>query len=210
MLAALGERRVPVRRLAATLLASLSEAETTQGVVALAHPPATEEERLFSGHPLVVVADALQNPGNLGGLLRTAEAAGASGAYLTEGCADPFSWKALRGSMGSALRLPLVSGLTAQTVLDRLEERGLRVFATATDGETRYDEADLTMPEDQLELFHFNSATRIWDTITTSMDSMDAGSASSSDFRACARGVIRCSCWFAEALSGWRPGRPAR
>jgi hypothetical protein len=45
----------------------------------------------------------IQNPGNLGGLLRTAEAAGTTGAYLTGSSADPLSWKALRGSMGSAL-----------------------------------------------------------------------------------------------------------
>ena len=56
--------------------------------------------------PLVLVAAGIQNPGNLGALLRTAEAAGATGAYLTDGAAHPFSWKALRGSMGSAFRLP--------------------------------------------------------------------------------------------------------
>jgi TrmH family RNA methyltransferase len=145
-LATLRGRGIPVRRLAAGLIASLSEAASTQGVLALAHPPASDEKRLFSGRPLVVVADAVQDPGNLGGLLRTAEAAGASGAYLTAGCADPFSWRALRGSMGSALRLPMIRGLAAEEVLDRLEERGVRVFATTADGETRYDEADLTGP----------------------------------------------------------------
>ena len=64
--------------------------------------------RFFRGPALVLVAVGVQNPGNLGALLRTAEAAGATGAYLTDGSADPFSWKALRGSMGSAFRLPHV------------------------------------------------------------------------------------------------------
>ena len=94
----------------------------------------------------MVVADAVQNPGNLGGLLRTAEAAGATGAYLTAGCADPLSWKALRGSMGSAFRLPHVRGLALDAVLERLAARGLAVLATTADGETRYDEADLRRP----------------------------------------------------------------
>ena len=76
--------------------------------------PAFDEERVFRGTPLVLVADGVQNPGNLGGLLRTAEAAGASGAILTAGCADPFSWKALRGSMGSAFRLPHLRGLAIE------------------------------------------------------------------------------------------------
>jgi TrmH family RNA methyltransferase len=145
-LAALRERAVPVRRLTESLLASLSETETSQGLVALARRPAFDEERLYDGTPLVLVAMGIQDPGNLGGLLRTAEAAGATGAYLTEGSADPLSWKALRGSMGSALRLPHVRGLAASAVLDRLAERGIRVLAATVDGETRYDTVDLAIP----------------------------------------------------------------
>ena len=139
-------RGVPVRLLDDRLLAALSDAETTQGLVALAHRPASDEARLFEGTPLILVAVGIQNPGNLGGLLRTAEAAGATGACLVEGCADPFSWKALRGSMGSAFRLPLIEGPRAGPILDRFEERGIRILATATDGETRYDEVDLAAP----------------------------------------------------------------
>jgi TrmH family RNA methyltransferase len=88
----------------------------------------------------------VQNPGNLGALLRSAEAAGATGALLTAGCADPLSWKALRGSMGSAFRLPHVRGLALEAALEALEARGVRVLATASDGERRYDEADLRGP----------------------------------------------------------------
>src|SRR4029453_11438028 len=96
----------PVRTLAPDIVASLSETETTQGVLAIVSRPAFDEEALYRIPALVLVAVGVQNPGNLGALLRTAEAAGATGAYLTEGCADPFAWKALRGSMGSAFRLP--------------------------------------------------------------------------------------------------------
>jgi TrmH family RNA methyltransferase len=145
-LTALRGREVPVRRMTAELHASLSEAETSQGVLALARRPAVEEGRVFRGTPLVLVAHGVQNPGNLGGLLRTAEAAGASGAILTDGCADAFSWKALRGSMGSAFRLPLLRGLGIEDALCLLESRGVAVLATASDGERRYDEADLRGP----------------------------------------------------------------
>jgi TrmH family RNA methyltransferase len=114
--------------------------------MALARRPVFEEARLFDDTPLILVAVGIQNPGNLGGLLRTAEAAGATGVYLTDGCADPCSWKALRGSMGSAFRIPQVRGLSSGAVLDRLEGRGVSVLAATADGETRYDEADLTGP----------------------------------------------------------------
>ena len=143
---ALRARGVPVRRMAEELIGSLSEAASTQGLVALAERPAGEVDRVFAGTPLVLVADAVQDPGNLGGLLRSAEAAGATGALLTAGCADPFSWKALRGSMGSAFRLPLASGLALEDALERLAARGVAVYATAADGERRYDEADLRGP----------------------------------------------------------------
>ena len=145
-LAALRQREVPVRRMAPELVSSLSEAETSQGLLALARRPSFREEQIFDGTPLVLVADGVQNPGNLGGLLRTAEAAGASGAVLAAGCADPFSWKALRGSMGSAFRLPHVRGGSIERLLDALDERGIAVLATAADGERRYDETDLRGP----------------------------------------------------------------
>lgn len=136
---------VPVRRVAAELLASLSEMETSQGVVAVARRPSFDEEAVLRGVPLVLVAAGVQNPGNLGGLLRTAEAAGASGAYLTDGCADPFSWKALRGSMGSAFRLPHVRRLSLDEALRRLESRGITIAAAAASG-TACDAADLRGP----------------------------------------------------------------
>jgi RNA methyltransferase, TrmH family len=145
-LSALRRRSVPVRRLSAELHASLSEAETSQGVLALARRPVVEEDRVFRGTPLLLVADGVQNPGNLGGLLRTAEAAGSTAALLTGACADPYSWKALRGSMGSAFRLPVLRGLSIEQALAALEARGVVVLATAKDGERRYDEADLRGP----------------------------------------------------------------
>jgi RNA methyltransferase, TrmH family len=145
-LAALEGAGVPVRRLAPELLRSLSEAETSQGIVAIARRPSFDESRLFRDTPLILVAHAVQNPGNLGALLRTAEAAGATGAYFTAGSADPLSWKALRGSMGSAFRLPHVCGLPVEAVLDRLAAEGVLVMATAADGERTYDEADLRGP----------------------------------------------------------------
>jgi TrmH family RNA methyltransferase len=145
-LAELHRRGVPVRRMAAELVASLSETAASQGLLALARRPAFDDEAVFRGVPLVLVADGVQDPGNLGGLLRTAEAAGASGAILARGCADPLSWKALRGSMGSAFRVPHVRGLPIEKALDALDARRILVFATAADGERRYDEADLRGP----------------------------------------------------------------
>jgi TrmH family RNA methyltransferase len=149
-LAELRAHGVPVRRMAEALLASLSETGTSQGLLALAERPSFEAERVFEAkhgaEPLVLVVDGVQDPGNLGALLRSAEAAGATGALLTTGCADPLSWKALRGSMGSAFRLPHATGLTIGDALDRLAAHGIAVYATAADGDRRYDEVALQGP----------------------------------------------------------------
>jgi TrmH family RNA methyltransferase len=128
------------------VLESLSEAETSQGLVALARRPQFAEDAIYAPPALVVVAAGLQNPGNVGAVLRAAEAAGATGAYLTRGTADPFSWKALRGAMGSAFRVPHVRGLAAAEVLARLGRRGVTVLAAAAGDGERYDSVDLRRP----------------------------------------------------------------
>jgi TrmH family RNA methyltransferase len=137
---------VPVRLVDDGLLASLSEVETSQGLLALARRPVFDEERIFAGTPLVLVAAGIQDPGNLGALLRSAEAAGATGAYLTDGAADPFSWKALRGSMGSALRLPHRRRMTTADALARLRAHGVGVIAADPGAPLAYFAADLRRP----------------------------------------------------------------
>jgi TrmH family RNA methyltransferase len=139
-------RGVTVHLLDDALIDSLSEAETSQGVLALAERPVFDPDRLFEGMPLVVVAIGIQNPGNLGALLRTAEAAGCSGAILASGCADAFAWKALRGSMGSGFRLPQLPGLTTPEALGLLREHGVLSVAAVAAGGTAYDRFDWRRP----------------------------------------------------------------
>jgi TrmH family RNA methyltransferase len=146
LLQGLIDNGVPVRFLEDRLLEAISEMEASQGILALAERPAFAEDALFRGTPLLLVAVGIQNPGNLGGLLRSAEAAGATGALFTEGTVDPFSWKALRGSMGSAFRLPHLRGLTPQAAVDLLHRHGVRTHAAYATASLRYDEADLSGP----------------------------------------------------------------
>ena len=145
-LAALAAEGVVVRRVHDAVLDSLCEAETSQGLLAIAERPPFAEDQVFVAVPLIVVAVGIQNPGNLGGLLRTAEAAGATGAVLAGPTADPLSWKSLRGSMGSALRLPHLRERSIDAAVDRLAARRLRLAATVAHGGQRYDQADLRGP----------------------------------------------------------------
>ncbi len=135
-----------VRRLSERVLQSVSALRTSQGVVAIVTRPRFEWNEIFGASPLVLVAVSVQEPGNLGGLIRTAAAAGATGAVLAGECADPFSWKALRGSMGSAFRLPHVRLASPLEALSRLRERGVRLVAAVPKAERDYVETDWREP----------------------------------------------------------------
>ncbi len=130
------------------VLASLSSLETPPGVaVALARPAVGEADLLRGGlAPLVVAAAGVRDPGNLGSLLRTAEAAGASGVVTLRGGADPFRDKAVRGSMGSVFRLPVVHGLDAAGLIAFARAHALQLVVADGGGERLHTQADLEKP----------------------------------------------------------------
>jgi TrmH family RNA methyltransferase len=130
------------------VLDSVSDTKTPQGVVALARRPETGRgvvERA-TGVPLVVVVHRANNPSNAGAMLRVAEAAGATAVVLTKGSTDPLSAKALRGSMGSAFRLPLWTGPTLEEALGWCAARGIRTYATAAGAASAHTEVDWMRP----------------------------------------------------------------
>ena len=145
LVARLSAAEVEVREMTDEVLAAVSDVEQDQGLVAVARRREFPESALLSGVPLVLVAAGIQNPGNLGALLRTAEAAGATGAILA-GCADAWSWKALRGAMGSTFRLPHLRTDDALSALSRLRAAGVRIYATASTRALPHDQADLRGP----------------------------------------------------------------
>jgi TrmH family RNA methyltransferase len=118
-----------------------------QGIAALVRAPDWPQEMLFRGAPLVVVAGALQDPGNLGTLVRSAEAFGATGMIALPGTVSPWNAKALRASSGSAFRLPIFP-LTAEEAFALLRGRGLRIFAASPRSSPmeRAAAPDLTQP----------------------------------------------------------------
>jgi TrmH family RNA methyltransferase len=128
------------------LLQSISSTETTQGVMSLVAPPAYEPNHLFGRLPLVVVLDGLQDAGNAGTIVRTAEAFGASGVIFVKGTASPHHPKTLRASAGSLFRLPFLHGMNAVEVRDLLRAQGVEVFAAMPSSELEAGSAALTFP----------------------------------------------------------------
>jgi TrmH family RNA methyltransferase len=137
------DRLVPVT---ASLLDAMSPVHTASGVVALAARPTSALDAVFASPALVVMAVEVQDPGNLGAIVRSAEAGGATGLLTTPGTADPFSAKALRGSMGSALRLPIVAVASIGEAVAHARNAGCRTLATAGHGATSLYDMDLRQP----------------------------------------------------------------
>ncbi len=120
--------------------------ETPQGVAALVKLKEFSLDDFFlAPTPLIIVAVGLQDPGNMGTLVRSAEAFGASGMIVAEKTVDPLNAKAVRASAGSVFRLPIVRA-KLEEALAQFRERGLRLIATSSHNAPAADEADLTGP----------------------------------------------------------------
>jgi TrmH family RNA methyltransferase len=129
------------------LFASAVPSETPQGVAALVRCKIFKLEDVLAksqSGPLLAIA-GVQDPGNLGTILRSAEAFGAGGALLGEGTVSSFNSKVIRASAGSVFRLPIVQTKLA-AILDQLRELGLRLIATSSHKGTPLDQARLTGP----------------------------------------------------------------
>jgi TrmH family RNA methyltransferase len=121
--------------------ASLSETVTPQGIVGVGALPGAGLEALPERPMLVAVLVEPRDPGNLGTIVRTADAAGAEAVVLAGDSADPFSGKAIRASAGSVFGLPVLDGGAVTTVLPTLAERGLHLIATTGAAERDLDAA---------------------------------------------------------------------
>jgi TrmH family RNA methyltransferase len=136
-----------VVRATAPVIDAMSPVRASSGVVAVGDRPAIDPRALVAPAPaLVIAALGVQDPGNVGALVRSADAAGATGVLLDGGAADPWSWKALRASMGSLLRLPVLRDAGAVERLRAWQREGLRLVAADPNGGTSMYELDLRPP----------------------------------------------------------------
>jgi RNA methyltransferase, TrmH family len=126
----------------ASVMDALSPVRSSSTIVALADRPLPSEPALYvverDAAPMVVIAVDVQDPGNVGAIARVAEAGGATGMIAAGASASPFGWKALRGSMGSALRLPILIQPAADRAVEDARRRGCRIIARAPTSVSRF------------------------------------------------------------------------
>ena len=131
------------------LLDSVLSTETPQPVAALVEPPNWSWVEVLSGAekaaPLIVVLAALQDPGNLGTILRSAEAFGATGVLSLPGTVSAWNPKAVRASAGSVFRMPLLA-VSAEDCFARLRAAKVKIWTTAVQGAEAAERIDLVGP----------------------------------------------------------------
>ncbi|ACO31973.1 MULTISPECIES: RNA methyltransferase [Acidobacterium] len=136
-----------ILELPADIFSSAVDTESPQGIAALLAPPRFDWDDLFPAHApaLLLVTASLQDPGNLGTLIRSAEAFGASGILTLPGTVNLWNAKVVRASAGSVFRMPVVARCEEE-VLARLAAQGVTLFATTADGDLPATQAALTQP----------------------------------------------------------------
>lgn len=139
--------KTEIFQVAPKIFNTLTTTQTTQGILALAREPSWSAEDLFAAAPpLILVLAGVQDPGNLGTILRAAEAFGTTGAILIRGTVSPYNAKALRATAGALFRLPLLYGLTAAEAVALLRKHQIRAFASVATGGKQLSEVDFIGP----------------------------------------------------------------
>jgi len=131
------------------VLAAMSPVQHPSGVVAIGRARPADLRVVMSAAadlPLVVVLAGLQDPGNVGAIIRAAAAFGASGVIALDGSANPFGWKALRGAMGGTFRIPVAARGLLPEVIAAAHHTGVRLVAAVPRGGTPLPALDLRVP----------------------------------------------------------------
>ena len=125
-----------------TVFAHVSDTKTPQGILAVVRRMEYTAEDILGETPHVLVLENIQDPGNLGTIFRTAEAAGATGIVLSKDCVDLYNPKVIRSTMGAIFRIPFIYTDDLKGTIDELKREGITVYAAHLKGENSYDMED--------------------------------------------------------------------
>jgi TrmH family RNA methyltransferase len=142
----LTQQSVSVEEVSDKVMRALCDTVTPQGILAVVEKPRYELYDLLKGVPLLLVLETIQDPGNLGTILRTAEGAGVTGVVMSKDTVDLFSPKVVRSTMGSLYRMPYYVAEDLQKTIVDLKKSGIRFFAAHLQGKKCYDECDYSKP----------------------------------------------------------------
>jgi TrmH family RNA methyltransferase len=146
LLQALNEKEIKVFRISQELYSKLSDTISPQGLMAIVKSKIYDGSILFKKSCLTVALDRIGDPGNMGTIIRTADAAGASGLILSKGCVDVYNPKVIRSTMGSIFHLPFVQTDDLVQTLNEFKRNNGRVVTTHLKANKYYFNVDYTVP----------------------------------------------------------------
>jgi TrmH family RNA methyltransferase len=127
----------------------ISDTEQPQGIMVVLKKQQTTIAQMImqeSKRPLIVILDGIQDPGNVGTIIRTADAAGCTGVVLMKGSADIYAGKTVRATMGSLFHLPVLEGVIPEELVSDLRQINVTMLATCLQKSTVYYQSNLTKP----------------------------------------------------------------
>ena len=143
----LQQRNCPVYETSAEAFEVVSDTVNSQGIIIIAERPQWDFEAIIKQQSnLLLALDAVQDPGNVGAIMRTAEAAGVQGIIALKGTVDCFAPKTLRSAMGSAFRLPIVTDIESAQLIEKCRALQITIAATAAEASLVYSDYDWSQP----------------------------------------------------------------
>jgi TrmH family RNA methyltransferase len=113
-----------------TIIKYITDAQTPQGVIAVVSKRENGTSSDFKQQGVYLLLDSIQDPGNMGTIIRTADAAGVSGIFLSKGCCDLYSPKTLRSTMGSIFRVKIYDNQDLIDISKKMQKNGIKIVAT--------------------------------------------------------------------------------
>ena len=118
----------------------ICDTKTPQGILCVVKQKEYELDDILRHGDLYVILEDIQDPGNLGTIMRTAEGAGAAGVIMSKGCVDIYNPKTIRSTMGSAYRVPFLYVDDLKSAIEKIRSCEIDVYAAHLKGETYYDD----------------------------------------------------------------------
>jgi len=118
----------------------ISDTKTPQGILAVVKQPEYNMEQMLARKPLIIILEDIQDPGNLGTIMRTAEGAGVTGVIMSRETVDIYNPKTIRSTMGSIFRVPFLYVENIHEAIQELKKQNISIYAAHLKGKRLYDE----------------------------------------------------------------------
>ncbi|MDY4919997.1 MAG: RNA methyltransferase [Phascolarctobacterium sp.] len=137
------ERQVKLYCVSESVMKKIADTDSPQGIIAVCRMQQTSLDELLASGKMLLVLDRVGDPGNVGTMLRTADAAGLGGLVLLKGSVDIYAPKTVRSSMGSLFHVPVLTGVDEGAFIRAAHDAGYELLVTCLDGADSLYKADL-------------------------------------------------------------------